>query len=187
MFQEEDDLDYDAEFDVDGDDEREEAAGGGEGQARKNYITPEGFKKLKEEYDQLFRGERPKLVEVIAWAASNGDRSENGDYIYGKRRLREIDRRLRHLGRRMANAVVVNAAEQPRDKVLFGAKVTVESEDGKRATYHIVGEDEIDLEKRKISWVSPVAKALINSKVGDSVIVQRPQGEAELTVLKIEY
>jgi transcription elongation factor GreB len=154
---------------------------------RKNYITPGGLQKLKAEYHQLFHVERPKLVEIISWAASNGDRSENGDYIYGKRRMREIDRRLKFLGKRMAAAIIVETSLQPSDKVLFGAKVTVKDEDGKKLFYHIVGEDEIDVEMRKISWVSPVAKALMNAKVGDSVIVQRPQGETELIVVKIEY
>src|SRR3954471_1785935 len=111
-----------------------------------NYITPAGFRKLQDEFRQLFHDERPKLVETVAWAAGNGDRSENGDYIYGKRRLREIDRRLKYLGRKLTNAVVVSASDQPTDTVLFGARVTVETEDGKKVTYHIVGEDEIDLD-----------------------------------------
>ncbi len=153
----------------------------------KNYITPVGMQKLKKEYHQLFHTERPKLVETIAWAASNGDRSENADYIYGKRRLREIDRRLKFLGRRMAAAVVVDPKLQSTEKVLFGARVTVEDEEGREVVYHIVGEDEIDLTQRKISWVSPVAKALLNAKKGDSVVVHRPNGEIELTILKIEY
>jgi transcription elongation factor GreB len=153
----------------------------------KNYISPLGLKKLKDEYYKLFHDERPKLVETVSWAASNGDRSENGDYIYGKRRLREIDRRLKFLSRRMSQAVVVKAADQPRDQVLFGARVTVEDEEEKKLIYHIVGEDEIDVEKRKISWVSPVAKALMGAKLGSSVLVQRPNGETELTILKIEY
>src|SRR6185437_14898657 len=139
-----------------------------------NYITPEGFKKLQEEFRQLFHDERPKLVETIAWAASNGDRSENGDYIYGKRRLREIDRRLKFLSRRMAEAIVVPLGSQPKDQVLFGAKVTVKDEDGKNVAYQIVGEDEIDINNRKISWISPIAKALLNKKKGDTVLVQRP-------------
>ena len=153
----------------------------------KNYITPEGLKKIKAEYHQLFHVERPKLVETVSWAASNGDRSENGDYIYGKRRLREIDRRLKFLGRRLAAAVVVETNQQSPDKVLFGARVTVEDEDSKRMVYQIVGEDEIDVEKRKISWVSPIAKALMNAKLGDSVVVHRPNGEMELSIVKIEY
>jgi transcription elongation factor GreB len=167
--------------------EDDEESGIGDSETQKNYITPYGLKKLKDEYHQLFHVERPKLVEVISWAASNGDRSENGDYIYGKRRLREIDRRLRFLGRRLASAVVVTSGEQSADKILFGARVTVEDEDGKRIKYHIVGEDEIDIERRKISWVSPVAKALFNAKVGDSVLVRRPQGETELIIIEIEY
>ncbi len=154
---------------------------------RPNYITPPGLKALQEEYTKLFSGERPKLVEVIAWAASNGDRSENGDYIYGKRRLREIDRRLRFLGRRMQAAIVVPLGEQSRKQVLFGATVTVEDESSKKLKYQIVGEDEINIEKRKISWISPVAKALLNKKVGETALVQRPSGEAELVILKIEY
>lgn len=166
------------------DDEEGEAVPAG---SFKNYITPFGLKKIKAEYHQLFHGERPKLVETISWAASNGDRSENGDYIYGKRRLREIDRRLRFLGRRLAAAVLVEVSTQPKDTVLFGAKVTVEDEESKRLVYHIVGEDEIDVEKRKISWVSPVAKALLNAKLGSSVVVSRPNGEIELTIVKIEY
>lgn len=153
----------------------------------KNYITPHGLKKLRAEYNKLFHEERPKLVEVIAWAASNGDRSENGDYIYGKRRLREIDRRLKFLGKRMASAEEVLPSSQPKDRVLFGARVTVEDEGGKKMVYRIVGEDEIDIEKRHISWVSPVAKALMGAKVGDSVIVHRPNGEAELSIVKIDY
>lgn len=153
----------------------------------KNYITAPGLKKIKDEYHQLFHVERPKLVETVSWAASNGDRSENGDYIYGKRRLREIDRRLRFLGRRLAAAVLVEPSQQSADTVLFGAKVTVEDENSKRIVYHIVGEDEIDVEKRKISWVSPIAKALMNAKIGDSVVVHRPNGEMELSIVKIEY
>ena len=166
----------------------EDSDDGGEGGGgQKNYITADGHKKLQAEYNKLFHEERPKLVETIAWAASNGDRSENADYIYGKRRLREIDRRLRFLSRRLSMAVIVNPTEQPKDRVLFGARVTVEDEDGKRTTYQIVGEDEIDIEKRMISWVSPVAKALLNAKEGDSVLVQRPNGEAEFTIIKIDY
>lgn len=155
--------------------------------SRKNYITPQGLKSLQAEYNKLFHDERPKLVETVAWAASNGDRSENGDYIYGKRRLREIDRRLRFLGRRMASAVVVDPGQQSTDLVLFGAKVTVSDQNDREVTYHIVGEDEINLEERKISWISPIAKSLLQRKVGDTVTVQRPNGEIDLTILKIEY
>jgi transcription elongation factor GreB len=178
-----DEWDEEADLD-DEDDGAEPGSGGGE---VKNYITIKGHLKLKAEYHKLFHEERPKLVETIAWAASNGDRSENADYIYGKKRLREIDRRLRFLGRRLASAVIVDMVNQDTSTVLFGALVTCEDEDGKKLAYRIVGEDEIDIEKRQISWVSPVAKALLNAKKGDSVIVQRPNGEAELTILKIEY
>jgi transcription elongation factor GreB len=181
MYYSEDEFPFE---DVDTDDEGSVGAGG---EVAKNYITASGLKKLQSEYHKLFHDERPKLVETVSWAASNGDRSENGDYIYGKRRLREIDKRLRFLGRRMAAAVVVNPAEQKTDKVLFGAHVTVKDEEGKKFNYHIVGEDEINIEQRKISWVSPIAKSLIGAKKGDTVLVHRPTGEAELTVVKVEY
>lgn len=179
--------DQDLEFDDSALDAAEQAEVLSQNTSHPNYISAQGLKALQDEYHQLFSIERPKLVEVIAWAASNGDRSENGDYIYGKRRLREIDRRLRYLGRRMANAEVVPIGEQAKDQVLFGAKVTVEDESGKVLTYQIVGEDEINIEERKISWVSPIAKALLNKKLGDTAVVQRPSGETELTIIKIEY
>ena len=175
----EDDLQFDPE------DENDDESTTSQGY--KNYITPDGMQKLKSEYHKLFHEERPKLVEVISWAASNGDRSENGDYIYGKKRLREIDRRLRFLGKRMAQAVVVEKQAKPPDQVLFGVRVTVEDENSKKLTYDIIGEDEIDLENRKISWVSPLAKAIMGKRVGDQAMVQRPQGELELTIIKIEY
>ena len=162
-------------------------SGASDSEEIKNYITPSGIKKLQSEYHKLFHDERPKLVETISWAASNGDRSENGDYIYGKRRLREIDKRLRYLGKRMASAVIVDSGNHKTDKVLFGAKVTVQDESGKKVAYHIVGEDEIDIDQRKISWVSPIAKSLLGSKKGDLVVVHRPTGEAELKVSRIEY
>lgn len=183
----EDDFEDGTDFDEEAEDSDVGGEAGSQNQGYKNYISPLGFANLKTEYQKLFHQERPKLVETIAWAASNGDRSENADYIYGKKRLREIDRRLRFLGRRMAQAVVVNPQEQPKDQVLFGAQVTVEDEDGKRLVYRIVGEDEIDIEKRKISWVSPVAKALMGAKLDDVVTVRRPQGELDLTIVKIEY
>jgi len=172
------------ESDDGGESEDDEITGATE---KKNYISEAGYKELQAEYQKLFHEERPKLVETISWAASNGDRSENGDYIYGKRRLREIDRRLKFLGRRMAIAVIVKGANQPKDRVLFGARVTVEDENGKELYYQIVGEDETDISARKISWVSPIAKSLMGGKVGEVVTVQRPHGTAELTILKIEY
>lgn len=152
-----------------------------------NYITPEGLKKLREEYQELLNVERPKTVEVVAWAASNGDRSENGDYIYGKRRLREIDRRLRFLSQRIEKAHVIDPKTVKSEKVVFGATVTVENEDGLVNTYQIVGEDEIDLKNNKISWRSPLATAILNKRVGDEVIVKRPAGEVALVIVAIEF
>lgn len=153
----------------------------------KNYITPVGLKKLKDEYHQLFHVERPKLVETIAWAASNGDRSENADYIYGKRRLREIDRRIGFLGGRLEKAEIVDPQALSGDKVVFGATVTVLDEDENAKTYQIVGEDEWDIQTGKISWKSPVAKALLGKNLGDEVVVKKPAGEEVLIIEKIEF
>ena len=152
---------------------------------KKNYITPEGFERLKEEYQTLFRVERPKLVETIAWAASNGDRSENADYIYGKRRLREIDRRLRYLTQRLETAVVVDPSQKSSNRVVFGSTVKIEDEAGNCSTYTIVGEDETDAARSKISWLSPVAQALIGKAPGDEVIIKRPAGDMVVTVLSL--
>lgn len=152
-----------------------------------NYITPSGFARLREEYAKLFHDERPKLVETVAWAASNGDRSENADYIYGKRRLREIDSRLRFLAQRMDQAVVVDPKTQSSDRVVFGARVTVENDDGERSIYQIVGEDEFDVKAGKISWQSPVAKALLGKKPGDDVMVKKPEGEETLTIIDFDF
>jgi transcription elongation factor GreB len=154
---------------------------------QKNYITPEGLEKLRAEYHQLFHVERPKLVETVAWAASNGDRSENADYIYGKRRLREIDSRLRFLSGRMEKAEVVDPKTLKGDRVVFAATVTISDEDGNEQTYQIVGEDEWDVQKGKISWKSPVAKALLGKKVGDEVMIQKPAGEEVVVIEKIEF
>jgi transcription elongation factor GreB len=155
--------------------------------ADKNYITPSGLERLRSEYSHLFHVERPKIVETVAWAASNGDRSENADYIYGKRRLREIDSRLRFLAGRMEKAEVVDPSQLKGDKVLFGATVTVLDEEEKLHTYQIVGEDEWNIQKQKISWKSPVAKALMGKKVNDQVIVHKPHGEEVLEIQKIEF
>jgi transcription elongation factor GreB len=152
-----------------------------------NYITPAGFKRLQEEFRQLFHDERPKLVETVAWAAGNGDRSENGDYIYGKRRLREIDKRLKFLRDRIESARVVDPKEIKSDKVVFGATVTIEDEDGNEKTYSIVGEDEIEPGKNKISWKSPMAKALLGKKLGDEIEIQRPAGLLIAEIRKIEF
>jgi transcription elongation factor GreB len=152
-----------------------------------NYITPQGFKKLQEEFRQLFHGERPKLVETVTWAAGNGDRSENGDYIYGKRRLREIDRRLHFLRDRIEGAQVVDPTQIHSDKVVFGATVTIEDEDGARRIYQIVGEDEIEPGANKISWKSPMAKALLGKRVGEEIEIQRPAGLLIAEVAAIEF
>ena len=152
-----------------------------------NYITPDGFRKLQEEFNKLFHDERPKLVETVAWAAGNGDRSENGDYIYGKRRLREIDKRLLFLRDRIEAAKIVNPKEVQSDKVVFGATVKIEDEEGQIKTYQIVGEDELEPGKNKVSWKSPMAKALLGKKVGDEVEIQRPSGALIAEILEINY
>lgn len=153
----------------------------------KNYITPEGLAKLKAEYHELFHVERPKLVEVVAWAASNGDRSENADYQYGKRRMREIDRRVHFLRNRIEDAEVVDPKTMSGSTVLFSATVTLSNEDGDELTYQIVGEDEFDAKRGRISWKSPVAKALMGKKVGDEVLLVKPAGNEYVTIEKIEY
>lgn len=153
----------------------------------KNYITPQGLEKLRGEYQKLLHEERPKIVETVAWAASNGDRSENADYIYGKRRLREIDSRLRFLSGRMEKAEVVDPKIIQSDKVLFGATITVEDEEGDEAIYQIVGEDEIDIGSGRISWRSPIAKSLLGKKEGDDVVVHKPKGPETLCIVQIEY
>lgn len=154
---------------------------------QKNYITPQGFEKLRQEYVELLSVERPKVVEVVAWAASNGDRSENADYQYGKRRLREIDRRVYFLKNRMQDAEVVDPALVKSDKVVFGATVVLETEDGAEVTYQILGEDEIDIKLKKISWKSPIAKAILGKKLGDEVKVLKPSGEEQMTIIDIKY
>lgn len=153
----------------------------------KNYITPSGAEKLKSELHQLLHVERPALVQTISWAASNGDRSENGDYIYGKRRLREIDRRIRFLTKRLEAAQIIDPAQQRADRVLFGAQVRVCDEDARERSYQIVGIDESDPKAGKVSWISPIAKALLNAKVGDVVTLRSPQGEEELEILEVQY
>jgi len=155
---------------------------------RPNYITPQGLEALKKEKHHLWSVERSEVVKVVAWAAGNGDRSENADYQYGKKRLREIDRRVRFLTKRIEAAVVVNPQEQTnREQVFFGASVVYENEREEEITVRIVGEDEVDSTIGLISWVSPVARALIKGRVGDLVSVKTPKGEEELEILEIRY
>ncbi|HBF12025.1 MAG TPA: transcription elongation factor GreB [Deltaproteobacteria bacterium] len=153
----------------------------------KNYITPRGAKKLTDELRHLLHTERPKLTEVIAWAAGNGDRSENADYIYGKRRLREIDRRIRFLEKRIEAFDVIDPASIRSDIILFGATVTVCDEEGNEKTYSIVGIDESEASRGHISWISPLARALLKSKKGDVVTFPSPKGIREIEVIKIVY
>ena len=152
-----------------------------------NYVTPEGAKRLQEELGNLRSKQRPKIVQEVADAAAQGDRSENAEYIYGKRKLREIDRRMHWLTKRLESAMVVEPRTDGVDAVFFGAFVEVEDEEGARATYRIVGEDEIDLAKGHISWRSPLGRSLLKKKAGDSVVFRRPSGEVEMTVLSVRY
>jgi transcription elongation factor GreB len=155
----------------------------------KNYITPEGLAALQAEFHQLYKVERPEVVRTVSWAAGNGDRSENGDYIYGKRRLRQIDSRCRHLMRRMDLAEVVDSSQQQHlQKVFFGAWVTLFNlQDDSEHTYRIVGKDEIEPTKGYISWISPLAKAMLCKSVGDAVRVVTPKGEEDFEVIDIRY
>ncbi|MBA4761358.1 transcription elongation factor GreB [Sphingomonas sp.] len=155
---------------------------------RPNYITPSGYSALKAEYDALFGTERPALVETIAWAAGNGDRSENGDYIYGRKRLREIDRRLGWLAKRMKAAKVVDPAQQAdQSKVWFGATVTIADEDDNHRTLTLTGDDEADAGAGRIGWNSPLARALRGAAVGDLRRVMLPAGEKDYEVMTITY
>ncbi|QQS14372.1 MAG: transcription elongation factor GreB [Rhodospirillales bacterium] len=154
----------------------------------KNYITPAGFQRLRTEMLDLMKVERPEVVKVVSWAAANGDRSENGDYLYGKKRLREIDRRIRFLGKRLEAAEVVDAARQPRrDQVFFGATVTYADAKDRERTVTIVGIDEVDAAPDHVSWISPVARALLKAQVGDVVKMRTPGGVEELEVVAIAY
>lgn len=154
----------------------------------KNYMTPTGFRQLEDELRRLVRDERPQVVETVAWAAGNGDRSENGDYIYGKRRLREIDRRIRYLTKRIESAAVVDPAQQTHlEQVFFGATVTYAKADGAEHTLTIVGVDEADLAQGQVSWVSPIARALLKARIGDRVALRTPAGIEPLEVLDIRY
>jgi transcription elongation factor GreB len=162
----------------------------------KNYITPSGHERIKTELLQLLNLDRPEVVKVVHWAASNGDRSENGDYIYGKKRLREIDRRIRFLNKRLEFAVVVDnstrkSGDADAEQIFFGATVTYSvlqgDEAGKEILITIVGVDEVDLDKGHVSWVSPIAKALIKARLGDCVSIQTPTGPCEIEILEVQY
>ncbi|WP_303783251.1 transcription elongation factor GreB [Azovibrio restrictus] len=154
----------------------------------KNYITPAGYARLVAEQEELIKRERPRIVEVVAWAASNGDRSENGDYLYGKKRLREIDRRIRFLSKRIDNAQVVDPTLQgDNDQIFFGATVTLCWDGSETQTYSIVGIDEADAARGRISWISPLARALIKSREGDSLRFQTPAGVREIDILEVVY
>jgi len=153
----------------------------------KNYITPAGYARLNREVQTLLDKERPALVKVISWAASNGDRSENADYIYGKRRLREIDRRIRFLNQRLEIAEVIDPSRQGVEQVFFGATVTYCDSNGVERTVSIVGQDEVDPPRNRISWISPVARALTKARQGDAVTLRTPAGIEELEVLAVSY
>lgn len=154
---------------------------------RKNYITPHGLKRLQDEHDFLKMTERPKVTKLVAWAASLGDRSENADYQYGKKRLREIDRRLRFLIRRINEALVVDPLKQIDGKIMFGATVTLEDGDGEEKVVQIVGVDEVNTDKGRISWKSPIGKGLLGKEEGDDVTIKVPSGLKEFTITEVEY
>ncbi len=157
-------------------------------QEKTNYITPAGFAALRAEYDRLLGDERPKIVEIVSWAAGNGDRSENGDYLYGRKRMREIDGQLRRLARKMKDAKVVDPARQPdKSRVFFGATVTIADEDDNHRTITLVGNDEQDASAGRIGWGAPLARALRGAAVGDLRIVRLPAGEKEYEVMAIHY
>jgi transcription elongation factor GreB len=153
-----------------------------------NPITPAGYAALRSRYDHLLGSERPAIVEIVSWAAGNGDRSENGDYLYGRKRMREIDRELAHLARRMKSAKILAPGDQPdKSKVYFGARVTIADEDDARKTLTIVGDDEQDASAGRIGWSSPLARALKRAEVGDLRTVRLPTAEKEWEVVEIAY
>lgn len=154
----------------------------------KYYMTPKGHEALQQELYNLVHKERPEIVKVVNWAASNGDRSENGDYLYGKRRMREIDRRIRFLSKRLENALVIDPeTREYTNQVFFAATVTIERDNGVQQTVKIVGEDEVDVLKHKISWKSPLARALIKAHEGDTVWLNMPDGRQRIDILTVEY
>lgn len=172
----------------DADDEDDEPVGDPIPQGTKNYITPAGYRRLHDELTRLLNVERPEVVQTVSWAASNGDRSENGDYIYGKKRLREIDRRLRFLTKRVEAAEVVDpSTREPTDQIFFGATVRYCTESGDERQIKIVGIDEVDLARGHVSWISPIARALVKAREGDSVTLRTPAGEETLDILEVRY
>jgi transcription elongation factor GreB len=173
---------------VNSEDEDEDAGLAAIPSGSKNYITPQGYARMRTELLALIDDERPKVVEIVHWAASNGDRSENGDYIYGKKRLREIDRRIRFLTKRLELASVTDPAVHfGSDQVFFGATVTYEDDQGHAKTITILGIDEADSLNAQVSWVSPIARALLKSKVGDMVRLQTPAGTQDIEVIQVAY
>ena len=171
----------------DGADEDELAPEAAQPQGVKNYVTPAGHARMQAELKQLLDVERPQTVSIVHWAASNGDRSENGDYIYGKKRLREIDRRIRFLIKRLEIAEVVDSGGQDRDRVFFGATVSMRDGAGRVRSVSIVGMDEVDPSRGRVSWVSPIARALLKARAGDSVTLRSPSGVEQLEVEEIRY
>jgi transcription elongation factor GreB len=153
----------------------------------KNYITPGGYRQLQDELARLWRVERPQMVTTVAWAAGNGDRSENGDYIYGKKKLREIDRRIRYLSKSLDRAVVVDNAGRTHERVFFGATVTILYETGDEREVTIVGVDELDAGDARVSWRSPLARALLKAKVGETVTLRAPRGPERLEIVAVRY
>ncbi|MEO8153981.1 MAG: transcription elongation factor GreB [Rhizobacter sp.] len=172
----------------DGDDDDDELVASPLPQGTKNYLTPEGYQGLRDELMTLLDAERPKVVEVVSWAAKNGDRSENGDYLYGKKRLREIDRRIRFLTKRLDIAEVADpSVHHGSDQVFFGATVTYENSRGEERTITIKGIDETDNLRGEVSWVSPIARALLKARVGDEVSLMTPGGLEKLEVIEVRY
>ena len=153
----------------------------------KNYITPGGAKRLRDELHELVNTTRPKITEIVSWAASLGDRSENGDYIYNKRKLREIDRRIRFLTKRLEIAEIVDPGSIQSDRVHFGATVTIRNENDELKTYTIIGVDETDVKRGRISWISPLGSTLLKAKVGDTLTFRSPKGEEDLEIVEIRY
>jgi transcription elongation factor GreB len=155
--------------------------------ARRNYVTPAGYARLKAELKQLVEAERPEVVRTVSWAASNGDRSENGDYLYGKKRLREIDRRVRFLIKRLEAAEVVDNTGRDTDQVFFGATVLIRTAAGEERRLTIVGADEVDPARGRVSWIAPIARALLKARAGDEVTLRSPAGRERLEILDVQY